>query len=66
MKNNSNQKASEAPQGYESEEVESYLDTLRDSGAINMFAATPYIVETFGVGKSLAQEYLRYYMKRPE
>ena len=32
-------------------EVFDYLDILRESGVTNMFGATPYIQEEFGVDK---------------
>lgn len=35
-----------------------FLDDLRDSGVTNMFGATPYIQEEFGVDKAEAREIL--------
>ena len=45
------------------EKINVYLDTLRDSGAVNMFVAAPYIAETFGVTKNEAQQYLKNWME---
>ena len=35
----------------EKENIFNYLEDLRDSGQINMFGASPYIVEAFGLNK---------------
>lgn len=43
-------------------EVLSFLNVLRDSGATNMFGATPYIIEEFGVDKKEARELLQLWM----
>lgn len=40
-----------------------YLDDLRDSGAINMYAAVPYIVEKFGLSMSEATDVLVRWME---
>ena len=45
------------------EKINVYLDTLRKSGAINMFTAAPYIAETFGVERKEAQQYLKNWME---
>ena len=45
------------------EKVNVYLDAVRESGAINMFTASPYIAETFGVTKKEAQQYLKNWME---
>ena len=33
------------------EDISAYLDGLRDSGAINMFGAVPYLEDTFDMSK---------------
>lgn len=38
------------------EEVNVFLDNLRESGAINMFGAAPYVSDTFGVSKYEARD----------
>lgn len=35
-----------------------YLENLRRSGAVNMFGATPYLEEEFGLSKQDAREIL--------
>ena len=44
------------------EKVNVYLDTVRESGAVNMFGAAPLISETFGVNKEEARNYLKNWM----
>ena len=44
------------------EKVNIYLDTLRKSGAVNMFVVAPLISETFGVNKEEARQYLNNWM----
>ena len=43
-------------------QVNDFLNDLRDSGAINMFGAVPYIVEEFGVNKYEARDLLKNWM----
>ena len=45
------------------EQVNYFLDDLRESGATNMFGAAPYIVEEFGVERREAQQYLKNWMQ---
>jgi hypothetical protein len=45
------------------EQVNYFLDDLRESGATNMFGAVPYIVEEFGFSRREAQEYLVNWMQ---
>ena len=45
------------------EQVNDYLDALRDSGATNMFGAAPYIVEEFGVSRNEAKTLLLNWMQ---
>ena len=45
------------------EQVNDYLDALRDSGATNMFGAAPYIVEEFGVSRNEAKQLLLNWMQ---
>ena len=40
-----------------------YLDDLRESGDTNMYGATPYIEEEFGLSPSDARQVLSYWMK---
>lgn len=40
-----------------------FLDSLRESGAINMFGARPYVESTFGLSKKETSEVLSYWMK---
>jgi hypothetical protein len=40
-----------------------YLDDLRDSGATNMYAAAPYLVEKFGLTVSEATDVLVRWME---
>lgn len=44
-------------------EVMEFLNILRDSGATNMFGATPYVEEEFGLDKSEARRILSLWMK---
>ncbi len=44
------------------EQVNYFLDELRESGVTNMFGAAPYISETFGVNKQEARQYLMNWM----
>jgi len=45
------------------EEVFQFLDDLRESGIVNMFGATPYVQEAFGVKKMEARELVVEWMK---
>ena len=45
------------------EQVNYFLDDLRDSGATNMFGAVPHIVEEFGFSRQEAQQYLVNWMQ---
>jgi len=45
------------------EQVNYFLDDLRDSGATNMFGAAPYIVEEFGVSRNEAKQLLLNWMQ---
>ena len=47
----------------EVKEVFSYLESLRDSGATNMFGASPYLTEEFGFDKKTASNYLILWMQ---
>ncbi len=38
------------------EKVNVFLDDLRESGAINMFGAAPYVSDAFGVSKYEARD----------
>ena len=45
------------------EQVNYFLDELRDSGVTNMFGAVPYIVEEFGFSRQEAQKFLVNWMQ---
>jgi|SanBayMetagenome_1026888.scaffolds.fasta_scaffold242434_2 hypothetical protein len=45
------------------EQVNYFLDELRESGATNMFGAVPYIVEEFGFSRQEAQKFLVNWMQ---
>ena len=49
--------------GYEFEKYFGFLDDLRESGVTNMFGATPYLIEEFGVDKSTARRILTEWMR---
>ena len=40
-----------------------FLDELRETGAINMFGAAPYLAEAFEMNKQEARRVLRYWME---
>jgi len=40
-----------------------FLDSLRESGATNMFGAGPYLVEAFGVDRKTSHVILGYWMR---
>ncbi len=44
------------------EEVFRFLDSVRESGAINMFGAAPYVQESFGVDRGEAKKLLLEWM----
>ena len=45
------------------EQVNDYLDALRESGVTNMFGAAPYIMEEFGVARNDAKDLLLNWMQ---
>jgi hypothetical protein len=45
------------------QEVLEYLNILRDSGATNMFGATPYIEDEFGLDRKESKRLLSLWMK---
>ena len=45
------------------EEAFEYLDELRESGVTNMFGATPYLVEEFGISEKEARKLLAEWMR---
>lgn len=47
----------------EREEIFTYLDNLRDSGTLNMFAAAPYVAAAFDLKTSDAITLVSYWMK---
>ena len=51
------------PTTEEEKEVFSFLNLLRSSGVANMFGATPYIVEEFGIDKANARKLLSLWME---
>ena len=40
-----------------------YLDSMRESGKINMYGAGPYLLRDFGVSRKEAREILDFWMK---
>ena len=40
-----------------------YLDDLRESGVTNMYGASPYLVDKFGVTRQESHEILGYWMR---
>lgn len=44
-------------------EHKEFLDELRESGVTNMFGATPYIMDEFGVDKADARKILAEWME---
>jgi len=47
----------------EKEEMFDYLDTLRESGVVNMFGATPYVQEAFDLTRAEARAILKEWME---
>lgn len=47
-------------------EHKKFLDDLRESGETNMFFATPYIIEEFGIDKNEAKKILIEWMESYE
>jgi hypothetical protein len=45
------------------EEVNLFLDDLRESGAINMFGAAPYVQKEFGVSRYDARDLVKNWME---
>jgi len=45
------------------EELFEYLDTLRDTGVTNMFGASPYLQQAFGIDRREAKNVLMEWMK---
>jgi hypothetical protein len=45
------------------EEVNLFLDDLRDSGDINMFGAAPYVEREFGVSRYDARDLVKNWMQ---
>ena len=45
------------------DKVNVFLDAIRESGAINMFGAAPYVAEAFGVSRNEARELVKNWMQ---
>lgn len=45
------------------DEVNAYLDAIREVGAINMFGAAPYVQDRFEVSRQEARQYLLTWME---
>lgn len=45
------------------DQVNRFLDSLRRSGAINMFGAGPYVAEAFGLERHEANDYVKNWMQ---
>ena len=43
--------------------ISQYLIKLRDSGEVNMFGASPYLMREFGLDQATAREELQYWME---
>ncbi|MCB8988116.1 MAG: hypothetical protein H6661_10255 [Ardenticatenaceae bacterium] len=55
--------ADEDGEEWDEDEVFDFLDTLRDSGVVNMFGARPYLQETFGFDQDTAADWLTRWME---
>ena len=45
------------------DDVNSFLDHLRESGSINMFGAAPYVAEVFDVSRNEARDLVKNWME---
>jgi hypothetical protein len=45
------------------DKVNVFLDSVRESGAINMFGAAPYVAEAFGVDRREARDLVKNWME---
>ena len=45
------------------QEHKNYLDALRESGVINMYGASPYLQDRFGLSRKESKEVLLNWMK---
>jgi hypothetical protein len=45
------------------DKVNVFLDSIRESGAINMFGAAPYVAEAFGVSRQEARDLVKNWME---
>lgn len=45
------------------EEIQGFLMALRDSGVVNMFGATPYLMKAYGMTQAEARNALVQWMK---
>lgn len=52
----------ERPEVVKDEHLE-FLDDLRESAMVNMYSATPYLVENFDLSKESAKAVLCYWME---
>ena len=48
------------------EEIHTYLSNLRDSGAVNMMGAAPYLMRDLGMSRAEARDALLDWMKKPK
>lgn len=52
------------------QEIHDYLIALRDSGVTNMFGATPYLMEAFGMtryeAKDALLDWIKSFSERPQ
>lgn len=51
---------------YSQEEINEYLDDLRDSGITNMFGAPSYVATHFGISEKQAREAWKNWIKTHE
>lgn len=49
--------------GSELDEMLDYLDMVRETGAVNMFGAAPWLVNAFGLSKPGSHDVLAYWMR---
>ena len=53
----------ETKKGVMTQEHKEFLDELRESGVTNMFGASPYLIDEFGLEKKEARAILSEWMK---
>lgn len=56
------QQTTDRPEGLTDDHLY-FLDLIRETGKVNMFGASPYLVEEFGIDIKTARAYLSYWMR---